>query len=85
VSVVVFLDANILAKPFTRTLLWVGSRHSDFAVAWSERAETEANRHLRPGATPIGQLRERYGMTLGPTGTDPARLLDRETGPADPR
>jgi len=60
VSVVAFLDANILAKPFTRTLLWVGSRHSDFAVTWSQRAETEANRHLRPGATPIGRLQVHF-------------------------
>jgi len=78
VSTIAFLDANILAKPFTRTLLWVGSRHSDFAVTWSQRAETEANRHLRPGATPVGQLRERYGMTLGPTGADPERFGSTE-------
>jgi len=78
VSTIVFLDANVLAKPFTRTLLWVGSRHSDFAVTWSERAETEANRHLRPDATPVGQLRKRYGMTRGPTGTDPARFGSTE-------
>ena len=77
-STIVFLDANTLAKPFTRTLLWVGSRHSDFAVTWSERAETEANRHLRPGATPVGQLRERYGMALGTTGTDPERFGSTE-------
>lgn len=54
--VTVFLDANILAKPLTRTLFLVGSRAGDFTVKWSKLAEQQAEKNLRPNATPIGKL-----------------------------
>lgn len=40
----VFLDANIIAKPVTRTLLMVGGVHSIFRTSWSRAAEQEAGR-----------------------------------------
>jgi len=70
-----FLDANVLAKPFTRTLLWAGALHSNYRVTWSRTAEREASRHLRPGATPLGMLRLRFGQTLGPPGPDPHQFM----------
>lgn len=64
----VFLDANIVAKPVTRTILMRGAARSGFAVGWSATAETEAARHMRPRATPPAEVRRRYGGELTPTG-----------------
>lgn len=77
-SQLVFLDSNVLAKPFTRTLLWAGGLHSSYHVTWSITAEREASRHLRSSAIPIQALRLRLGQTLGPTGTDPNRFTSTE-------
>lgn len=38
----VFLDANVLARPVTRTLLLVGADQSGLAVTWSAHVEAEA-------------------------------------------
>ncbi len=43
----VFLDANVLARPVTRTLLLVGADPSGHAVTWSAHVEAEADRHAR--------------------------------------
>ena len=67
-SALAFLDANILAKPFTRTLLWVGALHSEFDVTWSAGVEVEAERHLPSRAMSIAELRARYGLELSATG-----------------
>lgn len=56
---VVFLDANILAKPVTRTLLMVGGVPSGFAAVWSLAAEREAIAHMRPRAVSPTLIRER--------------------------
>lgn len=64
----VFLDANIVAKPVTRTILMRGAARSGFAVGWSATAETEAARHMRPRATSPAEVRGRYGGELTPTG-----------------
>lgn len=64
----VFLDANVLAKPLTRTLLIIGGPLSGFATVWSERALVEADRHLGPGKTPVRHLVTRFGWDVGPTG-----------------
>jgi hypothetical protein len=47
---IVFLDANVLAKPVTRTLLLIGANGSGLAVTWASYVEVEAERHLRPDA-----------------------------------
>jgi hypothetical protein len=64
----VFLDANILAKPVTRTILMRGAARSGFTVGWSAAAEAEAARHMRPRAILPAEVRRRYGGDLTPTG-----------------
>ena len=69
----IFLDANVLAKPFTRTILLVASMTQDarYTVTWSEQAEHEAQKHLGqrfPNAFPLADLRDKYGYGLSPTG-----------------
>lgn len=70
----VFLDANVLARPVTRTLLLVGADASGLAVTWSAYVEAEADRHLRGAALPVSGLRKRLDRALGPTGTSPERF-----------
>jgi len=64
----VFVDANVLARPVTRTLLIAGAPESSFIVVWSQHVEQEADRHLAPRMTPVSDLRTRFGWGLGPTG-----------------
>ena len=45
----VFLDANVLAKPVTRTLIMAAGPLSGYGVTWGQYEEDEANRHARPG------------------------------------
>ena len=71
---VAFLDANVLAKPVTRTLLLIGADESGVAITWSRYVEAEAERHLRSGAIAIGELRRRLDRELGPAGVDPDRF-----------
>jgi hypothetical protein len=70
----IFLDANILSKAVTRTLLIVGGVPSGFRAVWSMAAEHEAAGHMRPRAVPPGVIRERYGIELSPSGSDAARF-----------
>ncbi len=72
---VVFLDANILAKPVTRTFLMAGGMPSGFHAVWSETSETEAVRHMRPRATSPAVIRRRLGADLSPTGDVAGRFL----------
>jgi hypothetical protein len=62
------LDANVLAKPLTRTLLALAGRASGYHVTWSGHVEQEAARHLRPGQTPVSQVRAMMGRELSATG-----------------
>lgn len=73
-ATVVFLDANVLAKPITRTFLMVGSVPSGFQPVWSLAAEEEATRHMRPRALKPALVRERFGLRLAPTGADADRF-----------
>ena len=70
----VFLDANVLARPVTRTLLLIGADESGLAVTWSAYVEAEADRHLRGSALPVSDLRKRLDRVLGPTGAGPERF-----------
>jgi len=65
-----FLDANVLAKPFTRTLIVVGAAQedADYTVGWSKYAEAEGNRHLRAHAKTLDVFRAERGLSLSPTG-----------------
>jgi len=68
-----FLDANVLAKPFTRTMVVVGAAQADadYRVGWSQYAETEGSRHLRPLAKRLDVFRAERGIILTPSGTNP--------------
>lgn len=70
----IFLDANVLARPITRTLLLIGADESGLAVTWSAYVETEANRHTRGAALSVSDLRKRFDRVLGPTGDGPERF-----------
>ncbi len=72
----IFLDANIIAKPVTRTLLMVGGAPSGFRAAWSLATEQEATAHMRPRAAAPALIRERFGFRLTPTGSDAERFRD---------
>ena len=60
----IFLDANVLARLVTWTLLLAGADESGLAVTWSAYVETEADRHMRGSAFPVSDLRKR--LDLGP-------------------
>jgi len=77
----VFLDADVLARPVTRTLLIAGAPESGFRVLWSCYVEAEANRHLKPWMTLVSDLRLRFGWELSPTGQIGGRFED--TDPKD--
>lgn len=64
-SAVLFLDANTLASPVTRTLVVAGARADGFRVAWSAHVEAEADRHARGAASRISKVRtDILGMEL---------------------
>jgi hypothetical protein len=67
-SLTVFLDANVLAKPVTRTLLMVASVASGYGVTWSEYVENEANRHVRSNQLSATGVRIAAGSELSPAG-----------------
>lgn len=67
-TTVVFLDANVLAKPVTRTLLMVGGVPSGFTATWSLAAEQEATRHMRSRAISPSAVRKRFDLQLSPSG-----------------
>jgi hypothetical protein len=55
----VFLDADVLASPVTRTLILLSFPHAEsrFHVCWSAAVEAEANSHLRPGQARLEDVR----------------------------
>jgi hypothetical protein len=67
---VVFLDANILAKPVTRTLILrcVPAGH---IVTWSQAAEDEADRHLSDRQMSVRDLRRVVEIALSRSGANP--------------
>lgn len=71
---IVFLDANVIAKPVTRTLLMAGGAFSGFRAVWSLAAEQEAIRHMRTRAVSPTVIRERFHRELGPTGEASGRF-----------
>lgn len=73
-ALVVFVDTNVLVKPFTRTLLWASAPLSGYTITWSRYVEDEATRNLSPRATPLSVLRERHDLPLSQTGPDAERF-----------
>lgn len=77
----IFLDANVLAAPVTRTLLLVGIEDVGIVATWSQHAETEANRHMRPRAMSITAFRTTiWENDLSPTGQRPNRFRATKEG-----
>ncbi len=67
-SAILFLDANTLASPVTRTLVIAGARFDGMRVLWSAHVEAEADRHLRRAATLVSTVRtDILGMDLAPS------------------
>jgi plasmid stability protein len=75
------LDADVLARPVTRTLLLLSGPPSGFAPAWSATVEEEADRHRRSQQKPVAALRPGWSMALTPTGAN-AAIFGR-TSPKD--
>lgn len=73
---VLFLDANALASPVTRTLIIAGARADGLRVTWSAHVEGEADRHTRGGAAPVSTVRtDILGMELSPSATSTEGLV----------
>jgi hypothetical protein len=65
----VFVDANVLAKPLTRSLVMLAAEASGYVVVWSAYAEAEADRHVTGSAKPVSVVRQtRTSQELSPTG-----------------
>lgn len=63
-----FLDANALASPVTRTLLIAGARADGLRWTWSRHVEVEADRHARGQASRTSVVRRKIlGTELSPT------------------
>lgn len=63
-----FLDANALASPVTRTLLIAGARADGLRWTWSQHVEVEADRHARGQASRTSVVRRKIlGTELSPT------------------
>jgi len=62
---VVFLDANVLASPVTRTLVVAGGRVDRLLLTWSAHVEAEADRHARGTSSGTSVVRsDILGMEL---------------------
>lgn len=67
-SAVLFLDANTLASPVTRTLVIAGARIDGLRVVWSSHVEGEADRHARGTSARVSAVRtDILGMELSPS------------------
>lgn len=79
---VVFLDANVLASPVTRTLVVAGGRVDRLLLTWSAHVEAEADRHAR-GTSSSTNVTARfvdvYGTTPVPPDPDQPSVLFRGT------
>ncbi|MDR0283715.1 MAG: hypothetical protein LBI33_02335 [Propionibacteriaceae bacterium] len=76
----VFLDANVLAKPVTRTLLVYAGNLSGYDVAWSRHVEEEADRNRRPNQAPVRVAREAAQMEWSLAGVRADRYESTEPG-----
>lgn len=73
----VFLDADVLAAPVTRSRVLIAAQEDDppFQVRWSRSVEEEADRHMRPGQRFVSEIRERFdwGTQALVPAVDPSR------------
>lgn len=72
----VFLDANVLASPVTRTLIIAGARTDGLRWTWSRHVEAEADRHARNSASRTSTVRTAIlGTELSPTAPNTSGLV----------
>jgi hypothetical protein len=64
-----FLDANVLAKPLTRSLIVYARDASGYRIGWSRYVEDQADRHLDARKAPVGVVRAAAGIELTPQGS----------------
>ncbi|MDR1513751.1 MAG: DUF6011 domain-containing protein [Propionibacteriaceae bacterium] len=81
----VFVDADVLAAPLTRSILLTAAeqRETPFRACWSLAVEAEADRALRGSQAKLAGVRELIGDDmLVPDATDEqmSRLADTDTG-----
>lgn len=62
----VFVDADVLASPVPRTILYLAQPLSDYELVYSQFAETEAERHQKAAHIPVATLRERWDWQIVP-------------------
>ncbi|MDR1265364.1 MAG: hypothetical protein LBK42_07320 [Propionibacteriaceae bacterium] len=74
----VYLDANLLAAGFVRTLLLLSGPVAGHRAFWSPYAEREATRHQPKDATPIALVRELYDLEIVPDAPSPKPLRDTD-------
>jgi len=55
-----FLDANTLASPVTRTLIVAGAKADGLRWTWSAYVEEEADEHARGQAMPTSKVRAKF-------------------------
>jgi hypothetical protein len=76
-----FVDADVLASPVPRTLLYLAQPLSDYELVYSPHVEAEATRHQKAGHIPVAELRVRYDWKLvADAPPDPAMV---DTDPKD--
>lgn len=76
-----FVDANVLASPVPRTILYLSRPLSDFDLVFSPWVEAEAERHQKLGHVPVSVLRQRYDWRFVADPDEPVELED--TDPKD--
>lgn len=73
-----FVDANVLASPVPRTILYLSQPLSDFELCFSPCVEREAQRHQKPGHVRVSTLRRRFDWTVAPDADDVEGLVDTD-------
>lgn len=66
----VFLDANVLRAPVTRTLILGAEERSEYRAVWSAYAEAEAERNQPPGQAKVSAVRMKLLRELTSAGGD---------------
>jgi hypothetical protein len=70
-----FLDANVLAKPVTRSVIAYARDLSGYRIGWSQYVEDEADRHLGTRMAPVRVVRAAARIDLTPPGRDAALFV----------
>ena len=74
-----FVDANVLASPVPRTILYLSRPLSDYELVFSPWVEAEAERHQKAGHVPVSVLRQRYDWRFAADPDEPVDLEDTDS------